>query len=102
LGPKLTVSEMDLVLKQIEDCWAVPAGADEVQSLYANVRIFMNPDATVQRAEIVEHNNQQFAESALRAVLKPQCHQLKLPLDKFGGANGWNVINLTFTPKGIT
>jgi hypothetical protein len=102
LGPKLTVSEMDLVIQQIQGCWLEPAGAEDVQSLYANVRIFMNPDATVQRAQIVEHNNQPFAESALRAVLNPACHQLKLPLDKYGGGNGWNIINLTFTPKGIT
>jgi hypothetical protein len=102
LGPKLTMSEMDLVIQQIQGCWIEPVGAQDVQDLHADVRIFMNPDATVRTAQIIDHNNQPFAESALRAVLNPACHQLKLPLDKYGGANGWNIINLTFTPKGIS
>jgi hypothetical protein len=101
LGPKLTASEMDLVVQQISDCWAVPAGARDIATLFANIRIDMNADATVRNAQIIDHNNLPFAESARRAALNPRCHQLKLPLDKYGGANGWSVIDLTFTPGGI-
>jgi len=101
LGSTLTISEKDAVRQQLEQCWAEPVGARDVQTLFANIRIYMNPDATVRTAEIVDHNNQQFAESALRAALNPQCHRLKLPLEKYGGSGGWNVITLTFTPKGI-
>jgi hypothetical protein len=101
LGSSLTMSERDLVRQQIENCWAEPVGARDVQTLYANIRIYMNPDATVRSAEILDNNDQPFAESARRAALNPSCHQLKLPLDKYSGAEGWNVILLKFTPKGI-
>jgi hypothetical protein len=101
LGSQLSTSELDLVKRQIEGCWFEPVGARDVQTLVANIRIYMNPDATVRSAEIVDHNSLPFAESALRAALNPSCHQLKLPLDKYAGAGGWNIITLTFTPKGV-
>jgi hypothetical protein len=101
LGSQLSTSELDLVKRQIEGCWLEPVGARDVQTLVANIRIYMNPDATVRNAEIVDHNSLPFAESALRAALNPACHQLKLPLDKYGGTSGWNIITLTFTPKGV-
>jgi hypothetical protein len=90
-----------LVTQQIEHCWNIPGGAKGVDTLFAKIRIDMNADATVRGAQIVDHNNLQFAESARRAVLSPLCKELRLPLDKYAGASGWNVIDLTFTPKGI-
>jgi hypothetical protein len=102
LGSSLTMSERDLVLRQLHDCWAEPVGAKDEQTLMAVIRIYMNPDATVRAAEIVDNNNQPFAESARRAALNPSCHQLKLPLDKYGGSNGWNVIEVTFRPTGVS
>jgi hypothetical protein len=62
----------------------------------------MNPEATVRSAEIVDHNNLQFAESARRAALNPACHQLKLPPEKYGGSTGWNSITVTFRPTGVS
>jgi len=102
LGPSLTMSERDLVRQQLHDCWAEPVGAKDEQTLFAVVRIYMNPDATVRSAEIVDHNNLQFAESARRAALNPSCHQLKLPPDKYGGSTGWNSITVTFRPTGVS
>lgn len=102
LGSSLTVSERDLMLQQLHDCWAEPVGAKDEPTLFANIRIYMNPDATVRSAEIVDHNNLQFAESARRAALNPSCHQLKLPLEKYGGSNGWNTFTVTFHPTGVS
>jgi hypothetical protein len=102
LGSSLTMSERDFVLQQLRNCWAEPVGARDEQTLFANIRIYMNPDATVRSAEIVDHNNLQFAESARRAALNPSCHQLKLPLDKYGGSDGWNSLTVTFRPTGVS
>lgn len=102
LGSSLTTSERDLVREQLHECWAEPVGARDEQTLFAVVRIYMNPDATVRSAEIVDHNNLQFAESARRAALNPACHQLKLPSDKYSGSSGWNVITVTFRPTGVS
>jgi hypothetical protein len=38
------------------------------------------------------------AESALRAVLNPQCSPLKLPPDKY---EQWKILELTFNPKDL-
>jgi hypothetical protein len=38
------------------------------------------------------------AESALRAVLNPQCSPLKLPPEKF---DQWKTLELTFNPKDL-
>lgn len=101
LGSQLTTSELDFIRQQIEDCWNAPIGARDVQTMFADIKVRMNPDGTVQSAEITDSNNQNFAESARRAPLNPQCHQLKVPLDKYSGSNGWSVIYLHFTPEGI-
>ena len=54
------------------------------------VRVWVNPDRTVSNARILDTNRMQndpyfrtVAESALRAVLNPACHTLKLPSDKY-------------------
>lgn len=101
LGSQLTTSELDFIRQQIEDCWNAPIGARDVQTMFADITVRMNSDGTVASAEITNSNNQNFAESARRAPLNPQCHQLKVPLDKYAGANGWSVIYLHFTPEGI-
>jgi hypothetical protein len=101
LGSQLTTSELDFIRQQIQDCWNEPVGAQDVQTMYADIQVQMNPDGTVRSAQIIRTNNQTFAESARRAPLAAECHQLKVPLDKYAGANGWNVIDLHFTPQGI-
>ncbi len=101
LGSQLTTSELDLIKQQIQDCWNEPVGAKDVTDLSAWILVTMNPDGTVQSAQITDQNNQQFAESARRAPLNPQCHQLQVPPDKYAGASGWNTIKLHFTPQGI-
>ncbi|HJO69919.1 MAG TPA: energy transducer TonB, partial [Rhodospirillales bacterium] len=99
----LTISEIDLVRRQIAECWNLPAGAKDAQDLIIEISLSMNPDGTVRDARIRDHgrmNRDPFfraaAESAYRAVLNPNCSPLKLPLDKY---EYWKSMVLTFNPK---
>jgi hypothetical protein len=106
LGSQLTVSEKDLVIQQIEDCWSVPAGAKDAQNLIIDIHIDVGPDRTVTNVQIVDqsrYNSDQFfraaADSARRAVQNPRCSPLKLPADKY---DEWKSITLSFNPKDVT
>tara|TARA_R100001039_G_C1843252_1_gene103871 strand:- start:1508 stop:1945 length:438 start_codon:yes stop_codon:yes gene_type:complete len=90
LDANLTMSELDAVKRQIEKCWSPPAGAKEAGNFAVEIHVSANPDGTVRLARISNLNEIQgdtsrrtIAESALRAVLNPQCSPLKLPLDKY-------------------
>lgn len=99
----LAISEIDLVRQQIRECWNLPAGAKDAQDLNIEIRVVMNPDATVREARIQDQrrlNSDPFfraaAESALRAVLNPRCNPLKLPADKY---HQWQTMTLNFDPR---
>ena len=100
---RVTVSEIDLLRRQIAQCWNLPAGAKDVKNLATSVRVWMNADGTVRKAELQDSagaGNNPFhravAESALRAVLNQRCQPFKLPPDKFAE---WSTLTLTFDPK---
>ncbi|MEQ8193755.1 MAG: hypothetical protein RIB59_04635 [Rhodospirillales bacterium] len=98
----LTISEIDLVRQQIARCWNLPAGAKNAEDLIIEIKVGMNPDGTVREARIenqVRMSDGFFraaAESALRAVLNPQCQPFKLPPEKY---SIWQTMTLTFNPK---
>ncbi|MCK4939268.1 MAG: cell envelope integrity protein TolA [Rhodospirillaceae bacterium] len=103
IGPSLTISEIDLVRQQIARCWNLPAGAKDAHEMVVDLRVLMNPDGTVSNAQI-ENQAQMaldpffraMAESALRAVLNPNCSPLKLPPEKY---ENWKELSLQFNPK---
>jgi outer membrane biosynthesis protein TonB len=96
----LSVTELDLIRRQLQACWNVPAAAKDAKDLYVDVKVEMNPDATVRTAVVSGSNgNLQVAkDSALRAVKNPKCSPLKLPLDRY---NDWKVITIRFDPQHI-
>jgi hypothetical protein len=103
LDERLTISELDAIRRQIEACWNIPAGARDAENLIVDIKVVMNPDGTVQRAEIVDRSRltgdpfyRAAAESALRAVLHPRCSPLRLPPQKF---QQWRRFTLSFNPK---
>ena len=100
---RVTISEIDLVRNQLRECWNLPAGAKGVESIVTDIRVWMNPDGTVQKAEIqnalrvnTDPYYRAIAEAALRAVLNPRCQPFKLPRDKF---NEWRDLTLAFDPR---
>ena len=85
-----TISEIDLLKQQLYSCWTVPAGTKGASDMVVKIRVWVNPDRTVNNARILDTNQMQndpyfrtVAESALRAVLNPACSPLKLPLEKY-------------------
>ncbi len=99
----VTMSEIDMVRRQIEQCWNLPGGAKNAQDLIVTITVEMNPDGTPRTAAIDDQAQMQSnsfyrvaAESALRAVLNPRCHPFKLPREKY---ERWKTMTLVFNPK---
>ena len=102
-SPRMTMSEIDTIRFQIQQCWSVPLEVRHAEDLQVQIRIFLNPDGSLAKApQIVNSLRMQHdefwrsaAESARRAVLK--CSPLKnLPPEKY---EHWREITLTFDPK---
>lgn len=103
LSDRLTISEEDLLRRQMAQCWNIPIGARDAQTLVVEVIIDVNPDRTVQHAEVVDKARmatdsfyRAAAEAALRALYNPKCTPLELPADKY---EQWKRIDFTFDPR---
>lgn len=101
----LSISEIDLVRRQIEQCWNLPAGAKDAHKMTVEVRVVMNQDGTVREANLLEQARtltdpfyRAMAESVIRAVLNPRCQPFKLPPDRY---DVWQTMVLNFDPRGI-
>ena len=99
----LTMTEIDAIRYQIEQCWIVPGGARDAENLVVRIKFSLNPDGSLAKApEIVDTGGRMSdsfyraaADSARRAVIK--CSPLKqLPVDKY---ERWREITLTFNPQ---
>lgn len=100
---KISQSEIDAVKRQLRRCWNPPPGGKNAQDMVISIHLNMNPDGTVQQAQIVDKTRmatdpffRASAEAGLRAVLNPRCSPLKLPPDKY---QQWQQITLNFNPK---
>jgi hypothetical protein len=103
LSTRLTISEEDALRRQIEQCWNPPIGARDAQNLIVEITIDVNPDRTVQSAEVVDKirmaSDPYFraaGEAALRAIYNPKCSPLELPDGKY---DQWKAIDFTFDPR---
>lgn len=102
---QMTLSEIDSIRAQVEQCWIVPAGARYAENLVVRVRIYLRPDGGLaQPPQVVdslrmsmpgEEAYRTAAESAVRAIMK--CEPFKnLPVDKY---DRWQDIELNFDPR---
>lgn len=103
LGDQVTVSEMDAVRSHLAKCWKVPAGVRDAQDLKVKVRIWLNADGTVQKAEVIKdifmQSNPLYkvaSDRALNAVLDKNCNPLPFPKKKY---ELWKETEITFDPK---
>lgn len=105
LDQPMTMSEIDAIRYQIQRCWSVPAGARDAENLIVRLRVYLNPDGSLQRAPDIldearpsgvrEEFYRAAAESARRAV--QMCSPLKnLPVNKY---EKWRELTLTFNPR---
>jgi outer membrane biosynthesis protein TonB len=99
----LSISEIDLVRRQISRCWNLPAGAKGAKDMKIAIGVVMNRDGTVREARVIDSarmlRDQFFrisAEAARRAVLNPRCNPLKLPPEKY---EQWQTMTLNFDPR---
>jgi hypothetical protein len=90
LGNRLTISEADALSRHIEPCWNVQIGARNPEELAVDIRLYMNRDGTVRRAEVVDKSRMSSdrfyraaAEAAMRAVLNKRCQPLPIPPKKY-------------------
>ncbi|HAX90935.1 MAG TPA: hypothetical protein DCY07_01840, partial [Rhodospirillaceae bacterium] len=103
LADRLTISQEDLLRRQIAGCWNMPIGARNAEELIVEVLIEVNEDRTVRSAEIVDQTRfatdshfRAAAEAALRALRHPKCTPLELPPDQF---EQWKTIRFNFDPR---
>lgn len=102
IGNRLTISEVDAIRYQIEQCWNVPAGARDARDLVITIQISLKPDGSLKGPPVILDRDRMddgffraAAESARRAVQR--CTPLKdLPTSKY---DRWQEITLTFNPR---
>jgi outer membrane biosynthesis protein TonB len=103
VGETLTATQVDLIRQKIRKCWHFPSGLKNAEDLVVDIRMELDPDGNVKKAEIVDRNRMLTdsnykiaAENAYRAVLDPDCNPLPLPKDKY---EEWKNLELSFNPK---
>jgi colicin import membrane protein len=96
-GEKLTNSEMGALSDQLGNCWSIPAGAVDGGSLRVSVRFNVTTAGKLDGRPQVESSsgNQQFDESAVRAVQKCDREGLDLPSGK---EDIWAEVVVNFDP----
>lgn len=89
------------IQKQMARCWRIDAGARNAEDLIVEIRVVLNPDATVRDAQIVDFERmfrdsffRSAAENARRAIL--QCSPFRLPANKY---EVWRDLTLRFDPS---
>lgn len=98
-----SVTELDLIRRQLAACWNVPEGPQDSKDSYVEVRLEMNPDGTVQSAVVTRSSGngsykRALEDSALRAVRNSKCNPLKLPLHRY---DQWKTMTIRFDTKNI-
>ena len=101
-GTKMTSTEIDALRSTISQCWNVPAGAPNPETLVVRLKLFLNQDGTVARQpELIDTAGRAgsdpyfraAAESAMRAV--QVCAPYNLPPGKY---DDWSEITINFRP----
>ena len=99
---KLTNSEINILISQLQDCLSITAGADITKDMYVKVYAEFKEDATVveKSVKLIDTNisksniyYEAITNSAIRTFYNPDCSPLKLPLDKY---HSWKNITITF------
>ena len=92
-----------MVNQQLAECWSIPGGVKDAQTIKVAVLIRLNTDGTLRGAPRVvdrarmrsDRSFQAIAESAVRALQNPGCQPLELPYDQY---ELWKDIVFNFDP----
>jgi membrane protein involved in colicin uptake len=103
LGTELTGTDIDMLNRHMKQFWNIPSGHEKAHSIVVEIELFIRKDRTVEKANIVDqkrlYSDPEFriaAESALRAVLDPECSPLPLDSDKY---EQWKHMIFVFDPS---
>ena len=103
LGDTLTATQIDQIRNTVRKCWHFPAGLKDAETLVVDIKMELDRNGYVKRAEVVDKNRMRrdsgyriAAENAQRAVLDPSCNPLPLPKEKY---KEWKDLELSFNPK---
>lgn len=103
VGEVFTATQINLIKQTIQKCWHFPAGLRNAEDLVVDIKMELDPEGNVKKAEIVDkermNSDPDFrtaAENAQRAVLDPNCNPLPLPKNKY---DEWKDLELSFNPK---
>ncbi|MDR1598145.1 MAG: hypothetical protein LBR89_04425 [Holosporales bacterium] len=103
IGNELTGTEMDLLNQHMKRFWNMPSGHEKAYDIIVEIELFIKSDGSVDKAILVDRkrsdSDPEFriaAESALRAVLDPECSPLPLPMDRY---ETWKHMIFVFDPR---
>ena len=101
----LTITKTDAIASYIRDCWIVDPGAQNIENMLIEIRVYLTKEGTVRSAEIINKSlkNNPVAESALRAVYTAQNHKninaYKILAEEYPDKyKMWNTLLLKFNP----
>ncbi|GHS91519.1 hypothetical protein AGMMS49949_02060 [Alphaproteobacteria bacterium] len=102
-GEELTGTEMDVLNRHMKRFWNMPSGNKDAYNMIVEVELFIGQDSIIKKASIVDSarfkKDPEFriaAESALRAVLDPECSPLPLDPAKY---ESWKHMIFVFDPR---
>ena len=99
---ELSISEIDLLVRQLQGCWVATAGANIEKGMIVKISVRLNQNGRIlnDSIRIVDTNISKsnpfygpITDSAMRTLLNPECTPLKLPEDKY---NLWKNLTITF------
>jgi outer membrane biosynthesis protein TonB len=103
IGERASMTEKDAIVRHIESCWRIDPGTEGLSKMSAEIRVFINPDASVRNVEIVDMARyfvdaqfRTFANSARNAVMG--CG--KIPMITPANYATYKEMLLTFSPQG--
>ena len=99
--PELTITEIDLVLQQLRNCFNPRAGAqiDGDEQVQIFTKVDRNANIIKETVRIISTNisksnpyYEAITESAVATLYNPMCSKLKLPLEKY---ESWKDLKIT-------
>lgn len=102
-GEELTGTDIDLLNRHMKAFWNMPSGHEKAYNTVVEIELFIRRDGTIEKATLVELDRYRrdpeyriAAESALRAVLDPDCSPLPLNPAKY---EQWKHMIFVFDPR---
>jgi len=102
ISDRASMTELDAIRRHIEDCWRIDPGKEGLENMAADIKVFINPDGSVQQAQIVDTARyltdsafRTFVTSARNAVLG--CGNIPISPQRY---SLFKEITMTFSPQG--